>query len=182
MISLSRSNFILHSSGKLEDKYTSQSKIGEGAFGSVFSSILNETSEPRAVKHILKSTIKYPERLQSEISTLLSCDHPHIIKLYEIFEDRKNLFLIMEQCTGGELFDYILNNSKIPEAESSVLFRQIMLAVNYLHSKNIAHRDLKPENLMFSDTTTLKLIDFGIAKQLNPEEEMKTRAGTVSLK
>lgn len=182
MISLSRSNFILHSSGKLEDKYVSQSKIGEGAFGSVFSSVLRETSEPRAIKHIIKSSVKHPERLQAEISTLLSCDHPHIIKLYEIFEDRKNLFLVMEQCMGGELFDYILNNSKIAEAEASMLFRQIMLAVSYLHNKNIAHRDLKPENLMFSDIGTLKLIDFGIAKELKPEEEMKTRAGTVRIK
>ena len=109
----------------------------------------------------------------------MSCDHPNIIKIFEVLEDRKSLYIVMETCNGGELFDYILNNKKIKEAEASMLFRQIMLAVNYLHNKNIVHRDLKPENLMFSDTKTLKLIDFGIAKSVETDQILTTRAGTV---
>lgn len=179
MLSITRGNFVTHSTKKLEDKYLKQTKLGEGAIGTVFLSKHKETNDTRAIKYIPKSSIKHPERLKNEVSTLVSCDHPHIIKIFEIIEDRKNLYLIMEQCKGGELFDYILNNKTIQEAEAAMLFRQIMLAINYLHSKNIVHRDLKPENLMFSDGKTLKLIDFGIAKALKPNETMTTRAGTV---
>jgi calcium-dependent protein kinase len=182
MFPLSRSNFILHTSEKPFQKYQNNSKLGEGSFGTVYSSHLKETFELRAIKHIDKSSMKHPERLQSEISTMLECDHPNIIKLFEIFEDKKNLYLVMEQCTGGELFDYIIKNTKIEEQEAAGLFRQVMLAVSYLHSKNIVHRDLKPENLMFSGPGNLKLIDFGIAKVLNDGEEMNTRAGTVRVK
>ena len=167
------------STQKLDDKYTKQSKLGEGAFGSVYLSKHIITSELRAVKYIPKSSIKYPERLKTEVLTLMSCDHPNIIKIFEVLEDRKSLYIVMETCNGGELFDYILNNKKIKEAEASMLFRQIMLAVNYLHNKNIVHRDLKPENLMFSDTKTLKLIDFGIAKSVETDQILTTRAGTV---
>jgi serine/threonine protein kinase len=181
VLSLSRANFIPQSTRRLEETYSKESKLGEGAFGSVFLSRHKETSELRAIKFIPKSSIKHPERLKNEVSTLMSCDHPHIIKLFEIIEDRKTLYLVMEQCKGGELFDYIISHKKIPEAESVALFRQIMLSVTYLHSKNIAHRDLKPENLMFSDRGTLKLIDFGIAKTLKPDEEMTTRAGSVRI-
>ena len=179
VLALSRTNFITHSTHRLEEKYLKQSKLGEGAFGSVYLSMHKETSELRAIKYIPKSSIKHPDRLKNEVSTLMSCDHPHIIKLFEIIEDRKNLYIVMEQCKGGELFDYIISKKKIPESEAIVLFRQIMLSVAYLHSKNIAHRDLKPENLMFSDGSTLKLIDFGIAKSLKPDEMMSTRAGSV---
>ena len=180
MLPLSRCNFIIHTSGKLDQKYENHSKLGEGAFGSVFASVLKSTSELRAIKHIDKTSIKHPDRLQSEISTMLECDHPNIVKLFEIFEDKQNLYLVMEQCPGGELFDYIIQNSKVPENEASCLFKQIMMAVHYMHSKRIVHRDLKPENLMFSGPGVLKLIDFGIAKILQDDEEMTTRAGTVS--
>lgn len=179
MLPLSRCNFIIHTSGKLDQKYENHSKLGEGAFGSVFASVLKSTSELRAIKHIDKSSIKHPERLESEISTMLECDHPNIVKLFEIFEDKQNLYLVMEQCPGGELFDYIIENSKVPEIEASRFFKQIMMAVHYLHSKKIVHRDLKPENLMFSGPGVLKLIDFGIAKILQEDQEMTTRAGTV---
>jgi serine/threonine protein kinase len=176
---LSRSNFVIQSNSKLEDKYVKQSKLGEGAYGSVYLSQNKLTSEIRAIKHIYKPSLRYPDRLKKEVSTLMSCDHPHIIKIYEIIEDRKNLYIVMEQCKGGELFDYITKKNKINEKEASMLFRQVMLAVNYLHHNGICHRDLKPENLMFSDEKTLKLIDFGIAKQVELEDTMTTRAGTV---
>ncbi|OMJ77221.1 hypothetical protein SteCoe_23215 [Stentor coeruleus] len=177
-LSIARGNFVTYSAENLEDKYLKQAKLGEGAVGTVFLSKHKETNDIRAIKHIPKSSIKHPERLKNEVSTLISCDHPHIIKIFEIIEDHENLYLIMEHCKGGELFDYILNNKTIQEAEAAMFFRQIMLAINYLHNKNIVHRDLKPENLMFSDMKTLKLIDFGIAKALKTNETMSTRAGT----
>lgn len=177
--SLTRGNFVTHSTQKIEERYTKQVKLGEGAYGSVYLSKHNVTSELRAIKYISKCNLKFPERLKNEVQTLMACDHPNIIKIFEVLEDRKQLYIVMEQCKGGELFDYILNNKKIPEAEAVMLFRQIMLSINYLHSNKIAHRDLKPENLMFSDSKTLKLIDFGIAKNVANQPNMTTRAGTV---
>ena len=177
--SVSRSSFITHSLNNIEEIYTIESKLGEGACGSVYLCKNKITSEMRAIKYIQKSKIRYPDRLKNEVSTLISCDHPNIIKIFEIFENKEYLYIVMELCNGGELFDYIVKNKKIQEAEAAMLFRQVILAINYLHNHHIVHRDIKPENLTFSDNKILKLIDFGIAKRVNPNETMTTRAGTV---
>jgi serine/threonine protein kinase len=87
--------------------------------------------------------------------------------MYETYEDEECFCLVMEVCEGMELFDAIVTMEFISERKASKIFKQIVAAVNYLHSNNIVHRDLKPENIMLydeDDVTVVKLIDFGIAK------------------
>jgi len=71
-------------------------------------------------------------------------DHPNIIKLYETFEDSRNVYMITELCTGGELFDKIIQKGFFSEEEARIVFKQMILALNYCHSQQVAHRDLKP--------------------------------------
>ena len=93
-------------------------------------------------------------------------DHPNIIKLFETFEDSKFVYLVMELCEGGELFDKIIEKGSFTESQARNYFRQMISAVNYIHSKRICHRDLKPENFLLldkSDNSPLKMIDFGMS-------------------
>lgn len=115
-------------------------------------------------------------------------DHPHILKLYEYFEDDKNYYIITELCTGGELFDKIIEKEFYTEQEAAHVFRQFMLGINYCHANGIVHRDLKPENFLYETkepNSDIKIIDFGLSKIFRPGQtgvnKMTTKAGTVSL-
>jgi casein kinase I family protein HRR25 len=91
-----------------------------------------------------------------------------VIKLFEYFEDERNVYLVQELCQGGELFDRIVENEYFTEILAAKTFRQILMALNYCHSQNIVHRDLKPENFLFydkSEGSDLKIIDFGLSKR-----------------
>lgn len=181
-LSLSKANFVQFYTGKISDRFELSKKLGVGTYGSVYLGRNLETNQTRAIKHIPKNRIKNKERLDNEINAMIKGDHPNLCKLYEIIQDRRNLYLVLENCEGGELFDYITEKNKLNEDEAGKVFRQIMLAINHLHFKGICHRDIKPENLMFLDKdyeSPLKLIDFGLAKILeNKHELMGTRIGT----
>lgn len=120
------------------------------------------------------------------MNILTMIDHPNIIKLYEIYEDIKYFYLIMELCVGGELFDRIIarvdTHNMFTEREAAIIFKQLMGAISYCHTQSICHRDLKPENLLLlnkSETSPIKVIDFGLSKIFNPGfKKMKTKVGT----
>lgn len=103
----------------------------------------------RAVKVIARSKIKNWDRFLTEVKILQTLDHPHVIKLYEYFEDEQNVYLVTELCAGGELFDRIIAQEFFSEKQAALIFRQILQALNYCHSMSIVHRDLKPENFLF---------------------------------
>ncbi len=101
------------------------------------------------------------------------------MKYYETYEDSKYLYLVMEFCPGGELFEKIAEKNTFSEREASVIMYDIMLAIRHCHQLNIAHRDIKPENLMYGQDGHIKLIDFGLAKQTAKKKHlMSTLAGT----
>jgi len=107
---------------------------------------------------------KEKTRLKYEIDILRNLDHPHIVRLFEVFEDRKFIFLVTELCVGGELFDEIINRGSFSEKDSANVIKQVLSAVNYCHGQKVAHRDLKPENLLIDSTQKeliIKVIDFG---------------------
>merc|ERR1711962_10274 len=103
-------------------------------------------------------------RAYREIETMkrLGC-HPHICHLYQVAETEEDIYLVMEYVSGGELFDYIVAREKLTEKQAQNFFRQILSAVAYMHSKDLAHRDLKPENMLLDSNNSIKIIDFGLA-------------------
>jgi len=103
------------------------------------------------------------EALETEIKTLRELQHPHIVQLKEVVATSENTYIVMELLAGGELFDRIVEKGQYPEEEAAELFAQILLSVEFLHSKNIVHRDVKPENILYmvDGGSAIKLIDFG---------------------
>ncbi|NWH69235.1 DAPK3 kinase, partial [Geococcyx californianus] len=108
--------------------------------------------------------------------------HPNIITLHDIFENKTDVVLILELVSGGELFDFLAEKESLTEEEATQFLKQILDGVHYLHSKRIAHFDLKPENIMLLDKNVpnprIKLIDFGIAHKIEAGNEFKNIFGT----
>ena len=140
------------------------------------------TGEVRAVKVTKKEDLEYGERqkLVEEIEILKELDHPSICRVIDIFEDRKKFYFVQEYLAGGGLFESLINNVGFTENASALIIRQILSAVAYLHSKNIAHRDIKPENIMFesNDSLNVKLLDFGNSRKMGKNTAMQGVYGT----
>lgn len=160
--------------------------INHGKFGVVREGYLkSDTTHRVAVKSIDKtSSSTNPQHLRREIENLEQVNHPNVMKLYNVYMDDQYIHLVTELCTGGELFDRILEKGRFDEVEAALVMRQILEAVKHLHSLKIVHRDLKPENFMFlnqSPDSPIKLIDFGFSKRMDTEnQQMQTMVGTPS--
>ncbi|EER18260.1 Calcium-dependent protein kinase, putative [Perkinsus marinus ATCC 50983] len=183
MVTIQRSGFILDNEGKLlSDSYDVEKKtLGRGTYGSVSRAMNKSTKLIRAIKTISKSHLKNVVRFRQEIAIMKMLDHPNIVKLFETFEDAKNIYLVLELCTGGELFDRIIDQGYFTERGAASLMKQAISAVYYCHKNNIVHRDLKPENFLFLNKTKnspLKIIDFGLAAKFGDNVHLKTKAGT----
>ena len=182
-----KSNFIGVHTENIEKYYQLIKEIGHGAYGRVYRCQSISNGNVYACKKFEKKYIKNKKRLKTEIDLLRATDHPNIIKLYETFEDRNNLYLIMEECNGGELFSRLAKNAKnnkmYTEKDAAKIMKQILEAVNYLHYHGVCHRDLKPENILFSsvnELSQLKLIDFGLSKVLKTlDDTIKGEVGTI---
>lgn len=141
-----------------------------------------------AIKSIRKSKVGKVDVLKREVALLKECDHPNIIELIEVHEDTKYLHLITELCTGGELFDRIIEKTQsaeghFSERDAAQLVQCILDAIAYCHNqKGIVHRDLKPENFLFSskdDDAVIKIIDFGLSRHDDMQKGiMNTKVGT----
>ncbi|KRZ16512.1 Maternal embryonic leucine zipper kinase [Trichinella zimbabwensis] len=137
--------------------------IGSGGFAKVKRGVHVLTGGSVAIKIMDKKALKKDlPRVKTEINALKHLCHQNIGRLYEVIETDRKYFLVLEYCTGGELFDYIVKKDGLPEPEARHFFRQIVAAVVFVHEQGFAHRDLKPENLLLTDDLRLKLIDFGL--------------------
>lgn len=153
------------------EKYQLGEKVGDGNFADVHVGKLRNTGEEYAIKKVDKSKLKGKESMiENEIAILKEIDHPNIIKLYEEFETKNYIYLIMDYVRGGDLFDAIIDSVKFTEADASVMVRDLARALDYLHRMNVVHRDMKPENLLVNLTDDskmqLKLADFGLAMEV----------------
>ena len=154
--------------------------LGSGAFGQVKKATRKANGEIRAVKMIDKLQLNQEERirLKYEIDILKNLTHPNIVRLYEVYENKSTIFLVTELCDGCELFDEISKREHLNENEAAHVTKQILQAIAYCHSQNIAHRDLKPENVLIDikNKGTIKVIDFGTshryedANQVGPQK------------
>merc|ERR1712032_163536 len=120
---------------------------------------------------------------KQEIAIMKMMDHPNIIKLYENYEDHRNIYLVMELCSGGELFDRIIDAGHFNEVQAATVMKQIIQAIFYMHENHVCRRDLKPENFLFSnkdpiDKSLLKIIDFGLSCKYSDGQVLTTKAGT----
>ncbi|XP_037083882.1 maternal embryonic leucine zipper kinase-like [Pollicipes pollicipes] len=155
----------------LDGLYELHETIGSGGFAKVKRATHLATGEQVAIKIMDKKQLGVDlPRVYLEIAAMKELTHQHIGKLYQVIDCEFKIFLVMEYCRGGELFDYIVERDRLTEEEARVFFRQIVSAVAYIHHKGYAHRDLKPENLLLDDDNRLKLIDFGLCA--NPEGGM----------
>lgn len=169
---------------KQKGNYLLGKTLGEGAFGLVKCGTHITTGEKVAVKILDKTRMKEEEddfnRVKKEINILKKLRHKNVIQLYEIIESQNKLYLVIELCEGKELFDYIVDNQKLSEAEACKLFQDLIDGVEYLHSQNIVHRDLKPENLLLDSERNLKITDFGLSTVYSNENLLTTPCGTPS--
>uniref|UniRef100_A0A665WQQ7 Maternal embryonic leucine zipper kinase n=1 Tax=Echeneis naucrates TaxID=173247 RepID=A0A665WQQ7_ECHNA len=148
---------------ELHRYYEVYETIGSGGFAKVKLGRHIATGEKVAIKIMNKKDLGDDlPRVKVEIEAMKNLSHQHVCRLYQVIETSTQIFMVLEYCPGGELFDYIIAKDRLSEEETRVFFRQIVSAMAYVHSQGYAHRDLKPENLLIDEDHNLKLIDFGL--------------------
>ena len=186
-VKIGKEVFVSVGNRALRDCYEFTKNLGKGGYGKVFQVRQKMTNKLFACKKLSKLNINNLIKFRREIDILIKIDHPNIIKLFDVFESQNSLYLIMEECYGGELFDRILkrieNNLMYTEKEACEIIRQVMGAIEYCHNKGIVHRDLKPENLLYlkegpEENNPLKIIDFGLSQDLNIKKILSSKVGT----
>eukprot|EP01059_Diplonema_ambulator_P036359 TRINITY_DN9027_c0_g1_i1.p1 TRINITY_DN9027_c0_g1~~TRINITY_DN9027_c0_g1_i1.p1 ORF type:complete len:567 (+),score=143.74 TRINITY_DN9027_c0_g1_i1:83-1702(+) len=193
--------------GAIAKEYIIGRKLGTGNFATVYLGTHKQNGKEVAVKIIDKKKTSLGHnfsvaRLLEEVRLLKSVSHEGVVKIHDVYDDEKYLCIVLELVRGGDLFDYIVNSKRFTEPEARRMFKQIIEALLYLHSKEVAHRDLKPENVLLGteetfeippavpgqdgyakqqipvDSLVLKLSDFGLAKWTGDRSVMLTYCGT----
>ena len=186
-IKYGKKNFVGKSEGLFLDNYDVIRQLGKGGYGKVYEVKNKKSGDIRACKHLSKLSIKNLEKFEREINILINSDHPNIIKIFEIFESQRSLYIVMEECKGGEIFDRIIEHIQskqmYSEKEAAEMFQQVMSAIEYCHKNGICHRDLKPENLLYLNpgaekNNPIKVIDFGLSQYISPNKKLSTKVGT----
>lgn len=143
-------------------------KVGSGSFAKVMTAMSEKERKIVAVKIISKSRAPHDfltRFLPREIDVVKGIDHVNIVKYYRCIETTRRIYIVMQYVENGSLLDMIQKRSQIPEDEAKSIYRQLVSAITYCHSKNIVHRDIKCENLLFDSNNVLKVIDFGFARR-----------------
>ncbi|KAI2614953.1 Pkinase-domain-containing protein [Hypoxylon sp. NC1633] len=126
-----------------------------------------------------KAEKRMPFAIEREVAIMKLIDHPNIVKLYDIWENRSEIYVVMEYVEKGDFLSYLRDRAPLPEIKAIFFFRQILSALDYIHSLNICHRDLKPENILITETGQLKVSDFGMsAMHQSPYHRLRTSCGS----
>lgn len=161
-------------------EYTVIQDIAEGTFGKVKMATHTITGQKVAMKYISKAVIhmtKTKTRVQREVEYMRTLRHPHIIKLYEVISTPTDIIIVLEYA-GGELFNYIVANGRMPEPRARRFFQQLISGIEYSHKLKIVHRDLKPENVLLDDDLNVKIADFGLSNEIKDGDFLKTSCGS----
>ncbi|OCH92968.1 CAMK/CAMKL/AMPK protein kinase [Obba rivulosa] len=168
-----------YSASKLGE-YTVINEIAEGTFGKVKMAVHTVTGHKVAMKFISKQVIaatKTKTRVQREVEYMRTLRHPHIIKLYEVISTPTDIIIVLEYA-GGELFNYIVQNGRMPEPQARRFFQQLISGIEYSHRLKIVHRDLKPENVLLDNDLNVKIADFGLSNEIKDGDFLKTSCGS----
>ncbi|XP_030231143.1 NUAK family SNF1-like kinase 2 [Gadus morhua] len=169
-----------HHKHNLKHRYEFLETLGKGTYGKV-KKAKERSGRMVAIKSIRKEKIKNEQDLvhiRREIEIMSSLSHPHIITIYEVFENKDKIVIVMEYASRGDLYDYICETQKISEREARHFFRQIVSAVHYCHQNGIVHRDLKLENILLDGNGNIKIADFGLSNLYHGDEYLQTFCGS----
>uniref|UniRef100_A0AAQ6A6S1 Protein kinase domain-containing protein n=1 Tax=Amphiprion ocellaris TaxID=80972 RepID=A0AAQ6A6S1_AMPOC len=145
--------------------YRLEKTLGKGQTGLVKLGVHCVTCQKVAIKIVNREKLSESVlmKVEREIAILKLIEHPHVLKLHDVYENKKYLYLVLEHVSGGELFDYLVKKGRLTPKEARKFFRQIISALDFCHSHSICHRDLKPENLLLDEKNNIRIADFGMA-------------------
>uniref|UniRef100_A0A3B3VML4 non-specific serine/threonine protein kinase n=1 Tax=Poecilia latipinna TaxID=48699 RepID=A0A3B3VML4_9TELE len=167
-----------HHKHNLKHRYEFLETLGKGTYGKV-KKAKERSGRLVAVKSIRKEKIKDDQDLvhiRREIEIMSSLCHPHIITIYEVFENKDKIVIVMEYASQGDLYDYICDKKNLSEHEARHFFRQIVSALNFM--LQLLHRDLKLENILLDGNGNVKIADFGLSNLYHRDEYLQTFCGS----
>ncbi|CAM4688221.1 unnamed protein product [Caretta caretta] len=160
--------------------YEIERTIGKGNFAVVKLATHLVTRAKVAIKIIDKTQLDEEnlKKIFREVQIMKMLCHPHIIRLYQVMETERMIYLVTEYASGGEIFDHLVAHGRMAEKEARRKFKQIVAAVHFCHCCNIVHRDLKAENLLLDANLNIKIADFGFSNIFTPGQLLKTWCGS----
>ncbi|XP_052426072.1 serine/threonine-protein kinase BRSK2-like isoform X2 [Carassius gibelio] len=160
--------------------YRLEKTLGKGQTGLVKLGIHCSTGQKVAIKIVNREKLSESVlmKVEREIAILKLIEHPHVLKLHDVYENNKYLYLVLEHVSGGELFDYLVKKGRLTPKEARKFFRQIISALHFCHSHSICHRDLKPENLLLDERNNIRIADFGMASLQVGDSLLETSCGS----
>ncbi|XP_072012863.1 serine/threonine-protein kinase BRSK1 isoform X5 [Engystomops pustulosus] len=160
--------------------YRLEKTLGKGQTGLVKLGVHCITGQKVAIKIVNREKLSESVlmKVEREIAILKLIEHPHVLKLHDVYENKKYLYLVLEHVSGGELFDYLVKKGRLTPKEARKFFRQIISALDFCHSYSICHRDLKPENLLLDEKNNIRIADFGMASLQVGDSLLETSCGS----
>uniref|UniRef100_M4AFZ8 BR serine/threonine kinase 2 n=1 Tax=Xiphophorus maculatus TaxID=8083 RepID=M4AFZ8_XIPMA len=160
--------------------YRLEKTLGKGQTGLVKLGLHCVTGQKVAIKIVNREKLSESVlmKVEREIAILKLIEHPHVLKLHDVYENKKYLYLVLEHVSGGELFDYLVKKGRLTPKEARKFFRQIISALDFCHSHSICHRDLKPENLLLDEKNNIRIADFGMASLQVGDSLLETSCGS----
>ncbi|XP_051547682.1 serine/threonine-protein kinase BRSK2-like isoform X1 [Myxocyprinus asiaticus] len=160
--------------------YRLEKTLGKGQTGLVKLGVHCVTCQKVAIKIVNREKLSEAVlmKVEREIAILKLIEHPHVLKLHDVYENKKYLYLVLEHVSGGELFDYLVKKGRLTPKEARKFFRQIISALDFCHSHSICHRDLKPENLLLDEKNNIRIADFGMASLQVGDSLLETSCGS----
>ncbi|XP_051796922.1 serine/threonine-protein kinase BRSK2 isoform X2 [Acanthochromis polyacanthus] len=160
--------------------YRLEKTLGKGQTGLVKLGVHCITGQKVAIKIVNREKLSESVlmKVEREIAILKLIEHPHVLKLHDVYENNKYLYLVLEHVSGGELFDYLVKKGRLMPKEARKFFRQIISALDFCHNHSICHRDLKPENLLLDEKNNIRIADFGMASLQVGDSLLETSCGS----